>query len=354
MGCKFCKKSKPAEDGESKANAGAPVSKSPTVSKSRGDNKEKKDGKTRLEREAIESILLGLNASEMQRQFYQDWHKIVGDAVVRHEHINELRFTSDGSCLEQQLTADVETMMEVAEKLARGRAVEGGSWELTEGPAAHLAKLVDSLTRRPERVGMWCRLKRIGKSHPAIDAGYTVRGIVRWVEVDMLMPPCEDLEVLRDWAQEHGWTACNFGRSFFPTEPEHRITFQVNDTNKQKSKELVNSFFFFKALGFVITPQPVVQAISSCEPLDFTVQACLGPKGLTRLAVKIFYPKKESIYQMICGGARIPFEKSKSDMVSANLGGHEPHNVEFGADANGYICNIGWTTETRDNFRAIF
>jgi len=135
----------------------------------------------------------------------------------------------------------------------------------------------------------------------------------------MLMPPCEDLEVLRDWAQEHGWTACNFGRSFFPTEPEHRITFQVNDTNKQKSKELVNSFFFFKALGFVITPQPVVQAISSCEPLDFTVQACLGPKGLTRLAVKIFYPKKESIYQMICGGARIPFEKSKSDMVSANL-----------------------------------
>ena len=161
MGCKFCKKSKPAEDGESKANAGAPVSKSPTVSKSRGDNKEKKDGKTRLEREAIESILLGLNASEMQRQFYQDWHKIVGDAVVRHEHINELRFTSDGSCLEQQLTADVETMMEVAEKLARGRAVEGGSWEITEGPAAHLAKLVDSLTKRPERVGMWCRLKRI-------------------------------------------------------------------------------------------------------------------------------------------------------------------------------------------------
>ena len=34
-------------------------------------------------------------------------------------------------------------------------------------------------------------------------------------------------EVLRDYAQEHGWTACNFGCSFFPTEPEHRITFQV-------------------------------------------------------------------------------------------------------------------------------
>ena len=56
---------------------------------------------------------------------------------------------------------------------------------------------------------------------------YTILGILRWVEVDMLMPPCEDLEVLRDWAQEHGWTACNFGCSFFPTEPEHRITFQV-------------------------------------------------------------------------------------------------------------------------------
>ena len=56
---------------------------------------------------------------------------------------------------------------------------------------------------------------------------YTILGILRWVEVDMLMPPCEDNEVLRDYAQEHGWTACNFGCSFFPTEPEHRITFQV-------------------------------------------------------------------------------------------------------------------------------
>jgi hypothetical protein len=290
-----------------------------------------------------------LNASDEQRQFYQHWHKVVVDAVAKLEHVNELRVTSDGSCLEHQLTADVETMLGIAEKLARGRA-EGGGLELTEGPAVHLRSIVENMQRSPERVGLWCRIKRIGKSQPAIDAGYTILGILRWVEVDMLMPPCEDNEVLRDYAQEHGWTACNFGCSFFPTEPEHRITFQVNETNHQKSKELVNSFFFFKALGFVITPQPVVQAISSCEPLDFTVQACLGPKGLTRLAIQIFYPKRESVFTEICYGARIPYEKSKQEMVSANLGGVEPHNVEYAADAQGYICNIGWTTETRDKF----
>ena len=115
-----------------------------------------------------------------------------------------------------------------------------------------------------------------------------------------------------------------------------------------------NLFFSLgRVLGKVIFPRISCSKLYAAS-LPEAGQACLGPKGLTRLAVKIFYPKKESIYQMICGGARIPFEKSKSDMVSANLGGHEPHNVEFGADANGYICNIGWTTETRDNFRAIF
>jgi hypothetical protein len=131
------------------------------------------------------------------------------------------------------------------------------------------------MQRRPERVALWCRIKRIGKSQPAIDAGYTILGILRWVEVDMLMPPCEDNEVIRDYAQEHGWVASNFGCSFFPTEPEHRITFQVSETNHQKSKQ---------------------------------------------------------------------------EMVSANLGGIEAHNVEYAADANGYICNMGWTSETRDKF----
>ena len=59
--------------------------------------------------------------------------------------------------------------------------------------------------RSPERVGLWCRIKRIGKSQPAIDAGYTILGILRWVEVDMLMPPCEDNEV----CMHHELDKCN-------------------------------------------------------------------------------------------------------------------------------------------------
>ena len=31
-------------------------------------------------------------------------------------------------------------------------------------------------------------------------------------------------------------------------------------------------------------------------------QACLGPKGLTRLAIQIFYPKRESVFTEICYG----------------------------------------------------
>ena len=34
-------------------------------------------------------------------------------------------------------------------------------------------------------------------------------------------------EVLRDFAMEHNWVATDFGCSFFPTEPEHRVTFEA-------------------------------------------------------------------------------------------------------------------------------
>ena len=45
--------------------------------------------------------------------------------------ISTAEVTSDGSCLEHQLTADVETMLGIAEKLARGRA------EGTAQPVVH-------------------------------------------------------------------------------------------------------------------------------------------------------------------------------------------------------------------------
>ena len=61
----------------------------------------------------------------------------------------------------------------------------------------------------------------------------------------------------------------------------------MSPTNPKKARELVNSFFFFKALGFVITPQSVVVAVSGAEPHSYGVQACLGPRGLTRLAVQL-------------------------------------------------------------------
>ena len=56
----------------------------------------------------------------------------------------------------------------------------------------------------------------------------------------------------------------------------------------------MNSFFFFKALGFVITPQSVVVAVSGAEPHSYSVQACLGPRGLTRLAVQLMSAGRRS------------------------------------------------------------
>merc|ERR1719378_554351 len=197
------------------------------------------------------------------------------------------------------------------------------------------------MTQKPERIALWCRVKRIGTKQPALDTGFTLLGPVRWVELDMLMPPCEDHEVLRDFAMEHNWVARDFGCSFFPTEPEHRVTFEVSPANPKKGRELVNSFFFFKALGFVITPQSVVVAVSGCEPNNFAVQACLGPRGLTRLNIQLLWPRT-NIWRAVCDGALITPKAEAVDHATRQLA-VPPVHVEYGADAAGYVCTLGWT-----------
>merc|ERR1711862_1038698 len=76
-----------------------------------------------------------------------------------------------------------------------------------------------------------------------------------------------------------------FGCSLLPKEPERCLSFHI--TKMDSKKALLSALFYFKAMGFAKPVDEVVDTLSSCQATNFTVDVYMGPKGLTKIAVRL-------------------------------------------------------------------
>lgn len=282
-------------------------------------------------------MLEHMGCTEEQMSFYATWVEVVGNTALAIPGATaSVMVVSDMSALEFRITAATQQMALLAREFVAQCGVPDG--QLKEMTMAQAEVGADTTT-------LWCKLKHIRTNTPAIDAGYTLNAPVHWTIADMLMPGVDDQDALRDYAVQEHTQPTNFGSSFFPTEPERRLTFEMNSSEElgqNPKKSLLSAFFFFKSLGFAKPEDNVVRLLSSSTPAKFVINVTMGPRGLTRLAVTLSQPTK-MIARSLAEALYFPYDDAgvakMRDIVGADV-----DSVDYAADSGGYAVALGVAT----------
>merc|ERR1712232_465445 len=174
----------------------------------------------------------------------------------------------------------------------------------------------------------------------AADAGFKLipkdTQKLSWLVADLLMPPGHDQDLLREHAEQDMLTPSTYMSSFFPVERERAVGVGLSGDPR---KALLAALFFFKSLGFTKPEDSIVRLLGKCPAHDYRVFASMGPKGLTRLVLRMTTPEHE-IAEELAGSAGFLYKAGLIESLQNDLQGSLPQVVpdfvDFTAEYRGY------------------
>eukprot|EP00927_Polykrikos_kofoidii_P024771 TRINITY_DN22434_c0_g1_i4.p1 TRINITY_DN22434_c0_g1~~TRINITY_DN22434_c0_g1_i4.p1 ORF type:complete len:226 (-),score=40.44 TRINITY_DN22434_c0_g1_i4:34-711(-) len=190
---------------------------------------------------------------------------------------------------------------------------------------------------QPQKVSLWCRLKRIGQETASADAGFAIIGHLEWCLTDLLLPPHHDKDLFRHQAEMELLTPNMYSSSIFNVEPEQSLRVVLPLDNDAPA---LVGIFYFKALGFA---KPEDAAVNLMVDLPFSM-CCLtvsmGPQGLTRLKISFHMPRRD-IAAELATAVGFSCLKEKCSAIGELLEA-DSDLVEFVAECRGYTVSKGY------------
>jgi len=187
---------------------------------------------------------------------------------------------------------------------------------------------------------LFCYIKRISGTHPALDFGYTLETQCDWLLLELLLPRSADQETLRNIAMGERRAPTSYGCSLMPVEPESSLSFNVVDQSFKSS--VLTSLFIFKAMGLTKPEDMLLKALTSVKGKKVSLHAHLGPKGLTKLASRIWEPLGDSFVEEVATAARTELNAESLSALNAELGVAGPAWIDFLAESRGYSVSVGY------------
>mmetsp|Transcript_19338 Transcript_19338/g.41108 ORF Transcript_19338/g.41108 Transcript_19338/m.41108 type:complete len:357 (-) Transcript_19338:92-1162(-) len=295
-------------------------------------------GMTAITADAARSVVEACKASPEQAQFFETWLNFIFEqAMPKVEPGGRMLLVStDMQYLELRISGNARLMLRLASRFVEACGVPDTRL------VSRLQEMVSEL--QVPAVGLWCRLKRMGSTSPAVDAGFLLESELDWMVADLLMPPAEDQEILRDYAVREQHKPCAYGSSLLPVEPESMLVLDMGGgaPGRPPERALLSGLLVFKCLGFSRPEDAVVRTLSSSRPVGCSVAAALGPKGLTRLSLRLAEPQgKEWVPQDLANCMELRYESDTIEAVRKAVGG-EATILDYAADARGYLVVLGW------------
>lgn len=204
---------------------------------------------------------------------------------------------------------------------------------------------LESELQEPE-ISLWCRIKRMGKAEQGVDAGFHIEHAIEWLVADIMVPKSEDQAALRNNAMSNRLVPHAYGASLFPIEPESSLSFDM-ETGSLKSS-ILSALFIFKALGFAKPDDLSLTAITHVDAMKCHLVAFLGPRGLTRMALRFQEPSSANCAMDLtsaCNACNVHQDvqamKDHMEAVEFELD-TGPCFVEYAAEKRGYTVTVGY------------
>jgi len=281
-------------------------------------------------------VLRTTQASQEQVEFFEAFVDLVAqEAQTRQPQRTSLQLlvATDLSRLELLVTSDASLVVELAEAFL----LQIGLPEGEQGRVAQLRTAVDRL--RPDKVCLWCRLKRLGSTAPLADVGFAIEGNIEPRELDALVPPSGDYQTLARHAAEEKCQSCLYGSSLLPG---FAPTILEYDMAKVKStKLLLSGLGFFRALGFVKPEDVVIRQLSSCKPERCMVRTFLSAEGLTQQSLRLFGAAKLPIQDT---AQALNIQQAERVQQVYRILGENPDFMEYTMDSQGCSLAVGYTS----------
>ncbi|CAE7631037.1 D27 [Symbiodinium microadriaticum] len=273
-------------------------------------------------------LLEAQKASVEQKQFFETWLKIVFDEAcpVSSEGAAQLRVPTDIESFELSIKAPKELMLRLANRFL----------EACKVPDLRMLQQFAQLQWEKEdvsEVSLWCRLKRFGSSCPGVDAGFHLDHSLEWLVTDIVVPKSEDQANLRNNAMSHRLVPFAYGASLLPIEPESSLTFDM-ETGSMKSS-ILSALFMFGAMGFAKPEDLGLTAITHVDAMKCYLLAALGPKGLTRMALRFEKPQASCVSDLT-SACNIPMLTNVINDLEIELD-KTPGFVEYAAEMSGCV-----------------
>lgn len=281
---------------------------------------------------AAKIVLDARSASQEQVDFLQTFVNIVVEEAVHTSPAGGLRFnvSTDLEFMEVSVCASKELMLRLANRFLE-------ACQLPDLRLLDQMVQVQSVMKVPE-IWLWCRLKRIGRSQQAVDAGFFIDDTMEWIVADIVVPKSSDQEALRNHAMQDRLVPHGYSSTLFPIEPESSLVFEIDSGNLKSS--IFTAFFLFKSMGFAKPEDEVLRVVTSVNALKCLCSASLGPKGLTRLAIRVISPRGEVAEHIAKASGFKYFFKQLAEIESEI--GDAPMAVGYAAELRGYTVSVTW------------
>lgn len=290
-------------------------------------------GNANITCDGVATVLKNMGAAKEQMMFFESWAELIGKkALMISGNKAVLQVMTNMDALEFRIRAEASAMIQLAADFIAQCGVPPG--QLEEMQMAQ--KEVNA-----QEVTLWCKCKHITGSAASIDAGYVLNGPLDWMLSDVLMPSTDDHDALRDYAVQEHVKPVNFGSSFFPSEPEKRLSFEMADENTRKS--IISAFFFFKSLGFAKPEDIVVKLLSKSQPVGFMINVSMGPRGLTGLRVTLNQPVR-MIAKDLADAVLFRYDENAVSQLVDAMGGAPIDVVGYAAESSGYVVTVGFSS----------
>eukprot|EP00747_Dinoflagellata_sp_TGD_P184660 gnl/TRDRNA2_/TRDRNA2_40501_c0_seq1.p1 gnl/TRDRNA2_/TRDRNA2_40501_c0~~gnl/TRDRNA2_/TRDRNA2_40501_c0_seq1.p1 ORF type:complete len:351 (-),score=65.47 gnl/TRDRNA2_/TRDRNA2_40501_c0_seq1:92-1144(-) len=295
----------------------------------------------KIDPETVTQVLKdAVKAQPEQIEFFEVWCRCIYEplhsaGLILHSHMqvrtnmDHLEFRIRGAS-ENMMTNMAEFMNEIEMPVEMGEVMITTQEEM---PA--------------EEMTLWVCMHQCTTSEPAIDAGYCFHRDYDWEDenhaltMDMILPQVEDYEWLKEYCKKAQYSADAFETSMFPVEPEMRLGFRMMDQTPKKS--LLESLFFFRAMGFGKPEDQVMHLLGGCCSEFFVVHVCIGPRGLTRMSM-IALETSDNVAKELANQVNFKYDQAGVTKIEQILRAR-PNAVEYGATSRGYVIGIGFTTE---------
>jgi len=186
----------------------------------------------------------------------------------------------------------------------------------------------------------------MGKAEQGVDAGFHIEHAIEWLVADIMVPKSEDQAALRNNAMSNRLVPHAYGASLFPIEPESSLSFDM-ETGSLKSS-ILSALFIFKALGFAKPDDLSLTAITHVDAMKCHLVAFLGPRGLTRMALRFQEPSSANCAMDLtsaCNACNVHQDvqamKDHMEAVEFELD-TGPCFVEYAAEKRGYTVTVGY------------